>query len=578
MFHRFIEFFQARKREIILLCIIVAIGIFLRTYHFSDWLLFEIDQSYDTRIVSQAIENGIRDLPLLGPTAGGGRALRLGPAFYYMEYGSAMIFGDTPTGHAVLVLILSILSIPLFHLFIRRYFDTTLSLSLTAIFACSAYLVFYGRFSWSPNILPFLILLSFFALLRSTTERAGHRDRWFLLATFAITITSQIHFNVFFTIPTIAVLFLLYKRPHFHWRTWLIAIGIILAIYSPMVLSDMSTHGENIGFFTKKISKTNESPLGLLTNFPKKIMTDLNYSASEYFLINSGIDHINGKRVKDYGFQKNEHLPWRIVALFLFLTQCSLLFWNIYTEKTTRRKDFLILLFLWVSIPFLYFYTLISSSFQIYPRFFLPLAPAGIILLGLLLEKISLEKEWLRRMILAIIVLIFLLPNISRIQTHFSFLSNPKGEDTSIETEDIFPNNNRLTLQEQLTITDYLLEKQASNAYPIYFDAIHEYEPVFWYHLMRQGVSYAGNIDEHHLYKEGNYFRIQYSTKGVGRILRESFSVIDEKGFGVLTVYTLRPKRSNITAIRQNPKDYESLEQTRQIQALTTWKTFFKNL
>ena len=103
--------FQARKYEIIALCAIIAIGIFFRTYHFSDWLLFEIDQSYDTRIVSRAVENGIEHLPLLGPTAGGGRALRLGPAFYYMEYASALVFGDTPTGHAMLVLILSILSI-----------------------------------------------------------------------------------------------------------------------------------------------------------------------------------------------------------------------------------------------------------------------------------------------------------------------------------------------------------------------------------------------------------------------------------------------------------------------------------
>jgi 4-amino-4-deoxy-L-arabinose transferase-like glycosyltransferase len=211
MFETLLKKYQERKWEVILLVAIIATGIFFRVYNFSDWLLFEIDQSYDTLIVSQAAENGIENLPLLGPTAGGGRALRLGPAFYYMEYVSALIFGDTPTGHAMLVLILSILAIPLFYFFIRRYFRLDIAIALTALFSVSAYLILYGRFSWSPNVLPFLILLSFYALLRSVAETEARRDRWFLLATLAITIASQIHFNTFFTIPTITVLFLLYK-------------------------------------------------------------------------------------------------------------------------------------------------------------------------------------------------------------------------------------------------------------------------------------------------------------------------------------------------------------------------------
>jgi hypothetical protein len=67
MIQRFITLSRERKWEIVLLCIIIGIGIFLRTSHFSDWLLFEIDQTYDTRIVSRAVEGGIENLPLLGP-------------------------------------------------------------------------------------------------------------------------------------------------------------------------------------------------------------------------------------------------------------------------------------------------------------------------------------------------------------------------------------------------------------------------------------------------------------------------------------------------------------------------------
>lgn len=552
----------------ILFCVVLATGIFLRTYHFSDWLLFEIDQTYDTRIVSQAIEQGPGSLPLLGPTAGGGRALRLGPAFYYLEYLSALLFGNTPTGHALLVLLSSILALPFFYLFCRRYFGATVSIALLALFSGSVYLVLYGRFSWSPNVLPFLILFSFYALLRSVSLNEPHRDRFFLLATAAISITSQIHFNAFFTIPTITILFLLYKRPHFHARTWFMALSIIALIYSPMILNDVVTHGENIGLFLKKVSKGSSSfPL---KDIFRKTTVDLQYAASGSLFVVSGIDHINGGRLDGYGFQNTTALPWRLLAIVLFLIEIAVLTLNIVREKIAERKDFLVLIALWIAIPFLYFYSLISSNFQIYPRFFLLIAPAALILLGLLLEKLRPEENRARHALLLFVVFLLLLPNLWRIQTHFSHLAEPANTQTTAETEDVFPNDKRLTLQESLAITDYLLGKQQENGYPIYIDTYHEYEPTFWYLLEKHGVSYFNNIDFDALYQEGNYFLIQYPRDGKAGI-EKVFTLTEKKDFGVLTVYTLSPQPENIQTLRQAPEDRTALEQTRQIQALKTW-------
>lgn len=569
MFERILTTHKTRKWEVILLVVIVAIGIFLRTYHFSDWLLFEIDQSYDTRIVSEAVDNGIGNLPLLGPTAGGGRALRLGPAFYYMEYASATIFGNTPTGHAMLILISSLIAIPLFYLFIRRYFTTSLSLALVTIFSMSVYLVLYGRFSWSPNILPFLILLSLYALLRSVSDREGNRDRWFLVATTAIALTSQIHFNAFFTIPTITVIFLLYKRPKFNWKTWIIAVGIVTLIYSPMILSDISTHGENISFFLKKVSKSGSSPTDPFKNFVRKSIVDLQYTASNYFFVNSGIDHINGGRIKEYGFQNDENLPWRIFAVILFLVELFFLAKNILKEKIKERKDFLVLIFLSIAVPFAYFYSLISSNFQIYPRFFLPLAPVAIILFGILLEKLQSEKNNFRRCLLVLVTIICIIPSMTRLSNHFALLRDP-FQSNSAEREDIFPNDERLTQREQLAIADYIVEKQALNYYPVYINTLHEYEPVFWYHLTKKGVSYSDAIDNTSLYTQGNYFLIKYRNGGLKGI-EDTFIITEKKDFGVLSVYTLIPKQENIKMERQSPDTTTELEQTTQIQELKTW-------
>jgi len=555
--------FQKKKWKIILLGLIFASGIFLRTYHFGDWLLFEIDQSYDTRIVSEAIDNGISNLPLLGPTAGGGRALRLGPAFYYMEYVSALIFGNTPTGHAMLVLLSSLLSLPLFFLLVRKYFSPTLSFSLLTIFSLSSYLVLYGRFSWSPNILPFLVTAFLYTLLKSVEKNTPHSDRWFLLFVAITTVASQIHFNAFFTLPTIAILFLLYKRPHFHLRTWFLACGIIVLIYSPMIFSDVSTHGENIQFFISKISKSGD----LLKNFSRTLIVDAHYIASGTLLINTGIDHISGGRIKGYGFQNDENLVPRVISLALFFLSIIVLCFNILREKDIPRKDFFVLIFLSIVIPSAYFYSLLSSNFQIFPRFYLLIAPVCIILYGILLEKITSLR--FGKILLITFVFFMIIPNAIRLYRHFSSLSHP-FETTSVEREDIFPNNKRLTLAEQDAITTYIKNSTPNKTIPVYINTFHEYEPVFWYHLNKQGIVYTDTIDENNLYEQGYYFLIKYRDGGARGI--DHFTLEATQDFGVLRVYTLRPKSEYIRALKQDTSKPKLLEQTVQIQELQTWR------
>ena len=130
----------------IILSLVIAVGIFLRVFHFSDWLHFELDQSRDVKLIEVAAKEGIASLPLLGPRAGG-TFLRLGPVFYYMEYIGAKVAGATPAGVASSILLFGILAIPMFYLFSRRYFDKWSSLGLVAIFSSSLYLIIYSRFA-----------------------------------------------------------------------------------------------------------------------------------------------------------------------------------------------------------------------------------------------------------------------------------------------------------------------------------------------------------------------------------------------------------------------------------------------
>ena len=567
------------KWKVASLAAIILFGIFLRTYHFSDWLQFEIDQTYDTALVSQGLQQGISNLPLLGPTAGGGRALRLGPAFYYAEFLSAKIFGNNPTGHAILVLLSSILSMPLFYLFCRRYFSYFLSTLLLLLYSSSLYMVIYGRFSWSPNVLPFFILLTFYALLKSVSKYEKHRNFWFLVMVASFSILTQIHFNAFFTIPPIIAIFLFFQRPHFPLKTWLAGATIILILYSPLVLSDFRTNGENFDFFMKKLSKTQSGANSYLKSFE----IDVQSVALENLLILTGQDEINGKQPDRVNIN---HFPGTFWDSSFFPILGAIIFcFSIYyllrelirqKEKKSDKRAFIFLIFLWFIFTFLYYFSLAHSKFQLYPRFFLMTAPLAFILFGLILKNIDSPENKKRRGLVLLIVISFFILNVANMQRVFAAYEIGLTAPLKLEMEDVFPNTNRLTLAQQLEVVAYIQSIYAKNHFPVYLQSLHEYEPAFWYHLGKLGIHYFAPIENNHVYAEGNYFNIYPSNQK--KIPGHAFSLAERKVFGSITVDYWLPKGDFITENRQDENTKKISAQMRDISAIYTWKKFFAKM
>ena len=562
-----------RKWEFLLLTVIFCAGIFLRAYHFSDWLHFEIDHTYDSNIVSSAIKNGPGNLTLLGPTAGGGRALRLGPAFYYMQYISAEIFGGDPTGQAMHVLILNILALPLFYLFCRRYFSIPLSIGLNALFSFSLYSIMYSRFSWSPNVLPFLILFSFYALLRSVSQKEKHPARWFLVSVAFVTITSQIHFNAFFSIPAIAVIFTAIKRPRFNWKIWLSSLIIIFLIYSPVIISDLKTNAQNLHYFKAKFTKTG----GHISPPLKTVSQDFLYNVYEYFFIVTSNDQINGVRLTNYGFTCNachENLNIKIIIIFIFLCALFGLFLSFFKEKNPEKKNFLLLVLLWFFVTFFLFYSL-AGNYRMYPRFFLLISPMAILFFGFIFQYLRPEKNSKRLIIFVLIVIFLAIFNLQKIFIVFKQLRNVETTaDSNIALGDVFPETDRITLAEQLRVVSYIEKKYQENHYPVYLSSKSEYEPVYWYFLERAGVYYYDKINGKKLYAQSNYFDIILS--GSRPYSNSNFTIKEQKNLGALTVYYLEPKQVNIIAPKPSESDRKISEETSNISELLKWNEIFK--
>jgi len=248
----FIEKLTRNKIYLVAFVIIILIGAFLRSYHFSDWLHFEMDQSRDAKIISFVVENGIDNLPLLGPRAGG-TFLRLGPIFYYMEYASALVFGNTPSGMAVFNLILGIAAIPIFYFFCLRYFRKKIALSLTLLFSVSLFMVLHSRFAWNPNPLMFFSILTFYALLRTVDREEKRKGLWLALSVLALTVSTQLHFLAFVSYPIIFLIFLLIKRPKITWKFWIISTIIVLFLYTPFIINEIKTKGANYEEFIEAV-------------------------------------------------------------------------------------------------------------------------------------------------------------------------------------------------------------------------------------------------------------------------------------------------------------------------------------
>ena len=364
-----VTFFGLRKKidgKVAVFLIVIALAIFFRVYKFNDLLLFKGDAFRDAVMISRAVENGAGELPLLGPRAGGTK-LRVGPAFYYIQYLSAVTFRSvSPPVLAYPTLLFSLLSIPIFWLLARKFFSRDWSMLLTGLFSLSFLAIEYSRFAWNPNSAPFFNLLFFYALLEIFDEKMARYKNWFaVLAGLALAISTQLHFSNFIALPAILILFLL-----LHWKKtkevvgWKLIIFFLLAtliIYSPVILNDAVNKGSNAKQFLKAIeSKPSNSSI------VKNLVRETSYFGKYFLRITTGALH--PRPIYNYAAQ---------ILIFLALA-INFLLWK--REKEDSKKNFLSLSFLIFAVYFLLYIPLAKEIDK--PRFFLPLLPLPFIFLG----------------------------------------------------------------------------------------------------------------------------------------------------------------------------------------------------
>jgi hypothetical protein len=464
------DFIKKNYKAIIFGVVIIA-AIFLRTYHFRDWLFFKMDQGRDAMLINEAYQNGPGNLPLLGPKAGGTHA-NVGPASYYFQYIPTVIFqSNQPDVLAYSDLFFSILAILLFYFLLKKYFNRNWSMLLTSVYALCFLGIQYSRFAWNPNSLPFFNILFFYSLLNIFDSRIKYRLRWALLAGFSFAVSTQLHFLSFFTLPLITLVFLYFNRKELRrclsWKMILLFLMIIAIIYIPVFANEIHSHGQATKEFMKALQSKPDSHTLI-----KKIFRDIRYFGQNLFIIFTGY------------ISKKKALSGSAIAWILFVIPAIVLNYSSWKKEKDRvKKNFLLITLIWFPA---YFLAYIPIAYNIRPRFFLPMLFLPSIYLGYIGHNLFARKKIIFKVLASFLVVLIIGGNVLGTFLWFS-------EVKASQKKGIYPSRT-IILKAQDGIVLWHLEKAADfminncDSKKIYYYSNSEYKRPIKYLLGLKGA------------------------------------------------------------------------------------------
>jgi len=546
---------------VIALLIVIAGAIFVRVYHFDEWLYFKMDQSRDAFMLSNAVINGPEYLPLLGARVGAVKLehgmLRLGPVYYYFQYLSGKIFDSThPSVFAYPDLFFSIAVIPLLFLFLRLYFSRRHSLYITAMYAFSFLIIQYSRFAWNPNSLQFFIILSFYGLLRFLNDDRPKQKKWWLvLWVVGITIGSQLHFFGFFSLLGISGLLIV-----FHLRVWnveslkklfekqalkqfllffLIGLGVFLVFYTPVIVSDVMKNGQNThNFFEALGSKGQKRPL--VEKIKKDITENLNY----YCLLTTSSCYKND-------LEKNV-LPVGSTTLAMSIGLLLVLY-RLRIVESKQSRDFLMLTLLWFTV---FTILTIPVAFQLRPRFYIVVFAVPFILLGFLYE--FLEERFGRKalFVTTLITMAVLAVNIRGTVLWFAEQASAQVRTTEIDRTLILKNQDGVTLGQLQGVTDWMYARHHTGDRLYYYVKPEHVRPIGFLFYSKHEPDFNCTPLKITAEPKAQYFAVTPAKNGIAPVTKKfgnDLVVLAQQQFGQLMVYEINfPKRQIFDNYRFN--------------------------
>ncbi len=378
--------------------VLIAAGAWLRLYKISDTLMFQGDQGRDAIVVARMFREW--DPAFIGPVTSIGN-MYLGPFYYYFMLPWLWISYPNPVGPAIGVALANVVAIILTYVLGKKMVGERAALWASVLFTFSQVAIFYGRFSWNPNLSALVSLLTIFFIHQALTEKTKN---WLWVGLCA-GILIQLHY-VNLVVVAVAGIFWLWqwwkKGREKKWRQknhfWQMSVGAVVIFFlttTPLVLFDWKYDWRNIeagvGIFTKEESFTSN----------QEVETAQSARALRQQLKNRTRQVLGDLAMPEV--PKNEAF-----FVFTFLVLITFLY---LTYKKRETKEALGYVILAVSVVMTIVITgLYRHNF--YDHYLLFILPVIFLIYGCLLSQLRcLKQKWLKWAITILLMIFYLTAN-----------------------------------------------------------------------------------------------------------------------------------------------------------------------
>jgi len=362
--------------------------LFLRLYAFEENVMFIGDQGRDALIIHQIVT--FEKFTLIGAPSSIGMVF-LGPFYYYLVAPFLPLFGFNPAGLAYGVAFFAILGTLIATGIIAKKYHWIPAVTFLALVAFSATLIDFSRFSWNPNLLPYL---SFFTLFFFVKWLEKPTLKYGMLFGLSFGLSIQLHYLALLLVLPFALLFgyeLLKGKKREHMKR-IFSLGTPILTFCitllPLIVFDIRHDMVNLTqlmrlFAEGKISDTNGNVvsglLGTVQGATNHILGIATTPLVSFILIGTilVLAIYAGMKMKSrlyfthlivvityvvmFSFINSPKIPHYYTPIYVsFYFVLALIPWALFKENKFRTigiSSLFVLLFLFVNAPRYYFLT-----------------------------------------------------------------------------------------------------------------------------------------------------------------------------------------------------------------------------
>lgn len=239
----------------IALSLIVALGAFLRFYLLGSRMHFDIDEATHVKTIYGIWAN--HDLIAKGPPTSNGVGLYHGAYYYYLLLIPAILSKGNPLIIGGFCALLNTVAVYFLGRAVEIRYNKTSGLMAALFLAVSYETVLYGRWIWNPNIVPFFMALSLFALAKVGQKQ----EKYLILFSFALGSITQLHVGGFIFIPVYFLLIPLLLKVVKNKRIWIYSIVAALLPWLPTIYYEFAHNFEMVRGIIDMLSRKSDITL-----------------------------------------------------------------------------------------------------------------------------------------------------------------------------------------------------------------------------------------------------------------------------------------------------------------------------